>query len=112
VKHYNPNTSGSAPLFLSGRVYTSFGGQGVPGLFITVNISWQVGGVTYSDSVTLGPTDSNGRARACPAASYPASSQLTVSTDPVANGSGPPGLGLGDVQVQNIPLGSRPAFCN
>lgn len=112
VKHYNINSSGSAPLYLSGRVYTSFGSVGVPGKTIIVNVTWQVGGVTFSDTINLGPTGADGRVRACPAGSYPASAQLTISTEPVENDPGPPALGLSDVQVQNIPAGQRPVFCN
>jgi hypothetical protein len=111
VKHYNPNSTGDTGLYLSGRVYTSLGGVGVLGKTIVVRISYVYGNVTFSDVVSLGPTDIFGFARACPANSYPANAQLTVSTDPVNNAPGPNGPGLADVQVQNQNQGAVPAFC-
>ncbi|NJN17320.1 MAG: hypothetical protein HC822_14140, partial [Oscillochloris sp.] len=111
VKHYNPNSIGSEGLFLVGRVYTSIGSLGVANKSITVRVSYTYGGVSFNDTITLGPTDANGFARVCPARSYPASVQLTISTDPVDNSPGAPGSGLGDVQVQNQPQGAVPGFC-
>jgi hypothetical protein len=112
VKHYDPNASGDTGLFLFGRVYTSVGSVGVPGRTIVVRVSYTLGGVAYSDTISLGPTDANGFARACPARQFPASAQLTVSTNPVDNAPGPPGPALGNVTVQNIfPRGRQPGFC-
>jgi hypothetical protein len=111
VKHYNPNSTGNAGLYLSGRVYTSIGGVGVAGKTIVVHVTYVIGGVTVSDTLSLGPTDATGFARACPAGNYPANVQITVSTDPVDNAPGPNGPGLGDVQVQNQNQGAVPAFC-
>lgn len=112
MKHYDPNASGNTGLFLVARVYTSVGNVGVAGRFITVQISYVYGGVTFNDTVTLGPTDASGFARACPADSYPAAAQLTIRTEPVENGSGPPGPGISDVQVQNQPRNATPGFCS
>ncbi len=111
VKHYSPNSTGNAGLYLSGRVYTSIGGIGVAGKTIVINVSYIYGGVTFSSTVSLGPTDASGFARACPAANYPANVQLTISTNPVDNAPGPNGPGLGNVQVQNQAQGAVPAFC-
>jgi hypothetical protein len=111
VKHYNPNSTGNAGLYLSGRIYTSLGGVGVAGKTIMVHVSYVYGGVTFTDVVSLGPTDASGFAKACPANSYPANAQLTVSSDPVDNAPGPNGPGLGDVQVQNQNQGAVPPFC-
>ena len=112
MKHYDPNAVGDVGLFLFARVYTSVGNLPVAGRSITVRISYSYGGVTFSDTVTLGPTNALGIARACPAASYPAAAQLTISTDPINNASGPPGPGLSDVQVQNQGRTATPGFCS
>jgi hypothetical protein len=111
VKHYSPSSTGNAGLYLSGRVYTTVGGIGVPGRSIVLHISYVVGGTTVRSTITLGPTDANGFATACPASNYPANVQLTISTDPVDNLGGVAGPGLPDVQVQNQALGAVPAFC-
>jgi hypothetical protein len=111
VKHYDPNATGDVGLFLFARVYTSVGNIGVLGRSITVRISYTYGGITFNDVVTLGPTNASGVARACPANTYPAAAQLTISTDPIDNLGGPIGPGLGDVQVTNQPRDARPGFC-
>lgn len=111
VKHYDPNATGTTGLFMMARVYTSIGSTPVTGRSITVHVSYIYGGVTFTDSFTLGPTDAQGYARACPARQYPAGAQLQISTDPVENGSGPPGPGFDDVQVQNQARTATPSFC-
>lgn len=111
MKHYDPNASGDVGLFLFGRVYTSIGNLPVAGRTIVVRISYTYGGVTRSETYSLGPTNAQGSARACPAGTFPAAAQLTISTDPVDNTPGPPGPGLGDVQVQNTTYSGRPSFC-
>lgn len=111
VKFYNPSSTDDSDLFLSGRVYTTFGGTGIAGRVIVVHVSYVYGGVTFNDVINLGPTDANGFATACPAQSYPANVRITVSTDPVNNGTAPPGPGFTNVQVQNQPQGAVPAFC-
>jgi hypothetical protein len=111
VKHYDPNGSGSAGLYLVARVYTSIGGVGVPGRTVVVRLAYEYGGVTFTDEITLGPTDANGFARACPGGSYPVVSQLTINTNPVDNAPGLPGPGLSDVQVQNQARNAVPSFC-
>jgi hypothetical protein len=111
VKHYSPASSGNAGLYLSGRVYTSVGGIGVIGKTIIVHVSYILGGVTFSDTLSLGPTDASGFATLCPGRSYPANVQLTINTDAVNNAPGPNGPPLNDVQVQNQAQGAVPAFC-
>jgi hypothetical protein len=111
VKHYNPNSTGNTGLYLVGRVYTSVGSIGVIGKTIVVHISYVYGGVTFTSTANLGPTDLSGFARLCPAGNYPANVQISVSTDPVNNFPGPAGPGLGNVQVQNQAIDAVPAFC-
>jgi len=112
VKYYNPNAVGNTGLYLSGRVYTTIGGIGVAGKAIVVHISYVYGGVTFSNTVTIGPTDANGFANACPVVYYyPANVQVIISTDPVNNAPGTDAPGKSNVQVQNQPQGSIPAFC-
>jgi hypothetical protein len=84
----------------------------VAGRTFVIHVSYIYGGVTFNDTLTLGPTSATGVARACPARQYPAGAQLTISSDPVDNSPGPPGSGLSDVQVQNIiPRDAKPSFC-
>ena len=111
MKYYNPNGIGNVGLYFSGRVYTSIGGVGVAGKIITVHISYTYAGTTFNNVVDLGPTDANGFVSQCPSAYYPASAQVIISTDPVDNAPGTAGPGYANVQVQNQPQGSVPAFC-
>jgi hypothetical protein len=93
-------------LSLTGRVFESISGNGVSGRTIIVQISYISGGSRVDKTITLGPTGATGFASACQ--EYPANVQLTISTQPVDNGTGPDGPALSNVQVQN----ESPQQCN
>lgn len=93
-------------LSLSGRVLESISGIGVPGRTIIVQVSYIQNGSRVDETISLGPTSATGFASVC--REYPANVQLTISTQPVDNGTGPPGPALSSVQVQN----ESPQRCN
>ncbi|MEI7772196.1 MAG: hypothetical protein WCI67_19545 [Chloroflexales bacterium] len=111
AKHYDPNSMGNVGLYISARVYTSIGGVGVAGKMITFHVSYIYGGVTFNYTVTLGPTDASGFAKACPAGNYPANVQINLSSDAVNNAPGPNGPAQSNIQVQNQGVNVVPSFC-
>lgn len=110
-KHYNPNSPGNVGLYLLGMVYTTNGELPVANRTIVVHVSYVYGGITYNDTISLGPTDSTGFVTSCGTHTYPAAVQLTIGFDAVSNAPGPDSQPQSDIQVHNQGYSDRPDFC-